>query len=90
MTDTEKNNAHSANVGNHTNKNSMCKYNILTTESNTETPPESPKTKDFEHIDDPQFTLQASQTFQDCLESFQNTVNKLIAGGLYKLQELHP
>ena len=29
MTDTEKNNAHSANVGNHTNKNSMCKYNIL-------------------------------------------------------------
>ena len=28
MTDTEKNNAHSANVGNHTNKNSMCKYNI--------------------------------------------------------------
>ena len=37
MTDTEKNNAHSANVGNHTNKNSMCKYNILTTESKTET-----------------------------------------------------
>ena len=88
MTDI-KNEAHSANVGNHTNKNSMCKYNILTTESNTETPPESPKTKDFEHIDDPQFTLQASQTFQDCLESFQNTVNKLIAGGLYKLQELY-
>ena len=88
MTDI-KNEAHSANVGNHTNKNSMCKYNILTTESNTETTTESPKTKDFEHIDDPQFTLQASQTFQDCLESFQNTVNKLIAGGLYKLQELY-
>ena len=88
MTDI-KNEAHSANVGNHTNKNSMCKYNILTTESNTETTTESPKTKDFEHIDDPQFTLQASQTFQDCLKSFQNTVNILIAGGLCKLQELH-
>ena len=68
MTDI-KNEAHSANAGNNTNKNSMCKYTILTTESNTEATPESPKTKDFEHIDDPQFTLQASQTFQDCLKS---------------------
>ena len=97
MTDTEKNNAHSANVGNHTNKNSMCKYNILTTESNTETPPESPKTKDFEHINDPQFTLQAvtQQTeatppeFWESLDPFQTVIDTLIAGGLCKLQELY-
>ena len=97
MTDTEKNNAHSANAGKHTNKNSMCKYNILTTESNTETPPESPQTKDFEHINDPQFTLQAvtQQTeatppeFWESLDPFQTVIDTLIAGGLCKLQELY-
>lgn len=97
MTDTEKNNAHSANVGNNTNKNSMCKYNILTTESKTETPPESPKTKDFEHINDPQFTLQAvtqkTETtppeLWESLDPFQTVIDRVISGGLCRLQELY-
>ena len=96
MTDI-KNEAHSANVGNNTNKNSMCKYTILTTESNTEATPESPKTKDFEHIDDPQFTLQAvtQQTettppeLWESLDSFQTVIDRVISGGLCRLKELY-
>ena len=75
----------------------MCKYNILTTESKTETTPESPKTKDFEHIDDPQFTLQAvtQQTettppeLWESLDSFQTVIDRVISGGLCRLKELY-